>query len=60
MKGFIQRYNAYEYQKSNISMQLSQIVQNLLKATVEVCKQQYCTLILGELMNPRWLRSIKR
>ena len=60
MKGFIQRYTAYEYQKSNMNMQLSQVVENLLTATVEVCKQQYCTLISGELMNPRLFQLIKR
>ena len=41
-------------------MQLSQVVENLLTATVEVCKQQYCTLISGELMNPRLFQLIKR
>ena len=60
MKGFIQRYTAYKYQKSNISMQLSQAVQNLLTATVEVCKQKSCNLISGELMNPRLFQFIKR
>ena len=60
MKSFIKRYTAYKYQKSNISMQLSQVVQNLPTATVEVWKQKFCNLISGELMNPRLFQFIKR